>query len=147
MPSWTWSSRRISTPRSCTATSITFGTHQPLTGLAAPGYDEIAAASQAYFNYVNAHGGVFGRKVHLIIKDDAYGELRPYEHGFRVEVEIVSEDFPTQDGTKSVDAALQVPRHTFRAHAQGPRVAESSLGLIAGWAFSAPYEDVRLKTR
>jgi peptide/nickel transport system substrate-binding protein len=30
-------------------------------------------------------------------------------------------------------------------HAQGPRVAESGLGLITGWAFSAPYEDVRLK--
>ena len=55
-----------------TSTSITFGTHTPLTGPAAPGYSEIAAASQAYFNYVNAHGGVFGRKIHLIIKDDAY---------------------------------------------------------------------------
>src|SRR5437588_6460905 len=55
-----------------TSTSITFGTHQPLTGPAAPGYSEIAAASQAYFNYVNANGGVFGRKIHLIIKDDAY---------------------------------------------------------------------------
>ncbi len=30
-------------------------------------------------------------------------------------------------------------------HAQGARVAESSLGLITGWAFSAPYEDVKLK--
>ncbi len=30
-------------------------------------------------------------------------------------------------------------------HAQGPRVAESGLGLIAGWAFSAPYEDLKLK--
>jgi len=55
-----------------TATSITFGTHQPLTGPAAPGYSEIAAASQAFFNYVNAHGGVYGRQIHLIIKDDAY---------------------------------------------------------------------------
>jgi ABC-type branched-subunit amino acid transport system substrate-binding protein len=55
-----------------TATSITFGTHQPLTGPAAPGYSEIAPASQAYFDYVNAHGGVFGRKLHLLIKDDAY---------------------------------------------------------------------------
>jgi ABC-type branched-subunit amino acid transport system substrate-binding protein len=55
-----------------TATSITFGTHQPLTGPAAPGYSEIAPASQAYFDYVNAHGGVYGRKIHLIIKDDAY---------------------------------------------------------------------------
>ncbi|HTO12508.1 MAG TPA: ABC transporter substrate-binding protein [Candidatus Binatia bacterium] len=32
-------------------------------------------------------------------------------------------------------------------HAQGPRVAESGLGLITGWAFSAPYEDVRLKDK
>jgi branched-chain amino acid transport system substrate-binding protein len=55
-----------------TAKSITFGTHQPLTGPAAPGYSEIAPASQAFFDYVNAHGGVYGRKVHLIIKDDAY---------------------------------------------------------------------------
>ena len=30
-------------------------------------------------------------------------------------------------------------------HAQGPRVAEPGLGLITGWAFSAPYEDVKLK--
>jgi ABC-type branched-subunit amino acid transport system substrate-binding protein len=55
-----------------TATSITFGTHQPLTGPAAPGYNEIAAASQAFFDYVNANGGVFGRQIHLIIKDDSY---------------------------------------------------------------------------
>ena len=55
-----------------TATSITFGSHQPLTGPAAPGYSEIAPASQAYFNYINAHGGVFGRKITLIYKDDAY---------------------------------------------------------------------------
>src|SRR5213082_2402875 len=55
-----------------TATSITFGSHQPLTGPAALGYSEIATASQAFFNYVNANGGVFGRKIHLIYKDDAY---------------------------------------------------------------------------
>jgi branched-chain amino acid transport system substrate-binding protein len=55
-----------------TSTSITFGTHQPLTGPAAPGYSEIAPASQAFFNYVNANGGIFGRKIHLVIKDDSY---------------------------------------------------------------------------
>jgi ABC-type branched-subunit amino acid transport system substrate-binding protein len=54
------------------SSSITFGTHQPLTGPAAPGYSEIAPASQAYFNYVNAHGGVYGRKINLIIKNDEY---------------------------------------------------------------------------
>ena len=32
-----------------TATQITIGSHQPLTGPAAPGYSEIAPASAAYF--------------------------------------------------------------------------------------------------
>jgi ABC-type branched-subunit amino acid transport system substrate-binding protein len=58
------------------ATSITFGTHQPLTGPAAPGYSEIAAASQAFFNYLNAQGGINGRKIHLIIKNDEYNPAK-----------------------------------------------------------------------
>src|SRR5947209_11998387 len=66
------SSSSSSSAPGVTSTSITFGTHQPLTGPAAPGYSEIAPASQAFFNYVNAHGGVFGRKIHLVIKDDGY---------------------------------------------------------------------------
>jgi len=66
------SSSSSSSAPGVTSTSITFGTHQPLTGPAAPGYSEIAPAAQAYFNYVNAHGGVFGRKINLIYKDDAY---------------------------------------------------------------------------
>jgi ABC-type branched-subunit amino acid transport system substrate-binding protein len=59
-----------------TATSITFGTHQPLTGPAAPGYSEIAPASQAFFNYLNAQGGINGRKIHLIIKNDEYNPAK-----------------------------------------------------------------------
>ncbi len=55
-----------------TATTITVGSHQPLTGVAAPGYDEIAPASNAYFQYVNAHGGVYGRKIVYKYLDDKY---------------------------------------------------------------------------
>ena len=55
-----------------TPTTITIGSHQPLTGPVAPGYDEIAPASTAYFNYVNAHGGVYGRKVVYKYLNDAY---------------------------------------------------------------------------
>ena len=55
-----------------TATTITIGSHQPLTGPAAPGYNEIAPASAAYFAYVNAHGGVYGRKIMYKYLDDAY---------------------------------------------------------------------------
>jgi branched-chain amino acid transport system substrate-binding protein len=55
-----------------TAKTITIGSHQPLTGIAAPGYDEIAPASNAYFQYVNAHGGVFGRKIVYKYLNDQY---------------------------------------------------------------------------
>jgi branched-chain amino acid transport system substrate-binding protein len=55
-----------------TATTITIGSHQPLTGIAAPGYDEIAPASNAYFQYVNAHGGVYGRKIIYKYLNDQY---------------------------------------------------------------------------
>ena len=55
-----------------TATTITIGSHQPLTGPAAPGYSEIAPASAAYFNYVNAHGGVYGRKIVYKYLNDGY---------------------------------------------------------------------------
>jgi ABC-type branched-subunit amino acid transport system substrate-binding protein len=55
-----------------TKSQILIGSHQPLTGLAAPGYDEIAPAANAYFQYVNAHGGIFGRKIKYTFLDDAY---------------------------------------------------------------------------
>src|SRR6266568_4086720 len=55
-----------------TPTQITIGSHQPLTGPAAPGYSEIAPASAAYFAYVNANGGVYGRKIVYKYLNDAY---------------------------------------------------------------------------
>jgi hypothetical protein len=61
--------RTVKTPAPGT---IVFGTHQPLTGPAAPGYSQISAASEAFFQYVNAHGGVYGRNVRLLTFNDAY---------------------------------------------------------------------------
>lgn len=55
-----------------TASTVTIGSHQPLTGPAAPGYSEIAPASNAFFQYVNAQGGVNGRKIVYKYEDDGY---------------------------------------------------------------------------
>jgi ABC-type branched-subunit amino acid transport system substrate-binding protein len=55
-----------------TATTITIGSTQPLTGPAAPGYSEISKASNAYFQWVNDHGGVNGRKIVYKVEDDGY---------------------------------------------------------------------------
>jgi ABC-type branched-subunit amino acid transport system substrate-binding protein len=59
-----------------TATTVTIGSHQPLTGVAAPGYSEISPASNAYFKYVNAHGGVNGRKIIYKVLDDGYNPAK-----------------------------------------------------------------------
>jgi len=55
-----------------TASTIKLGITSPLTGIAAPGYSKIPGAMKAYFDYVNANGGVNGRKITLVSKDDQY---------------------------------------------------------------------------
>jgi branched-chain amino acid transport system substrate-binding protein len=55
-----------------TATSIKLGITLPMTGIASPGYNKIPGAMKAYFDYVNANGGVNGRKISLVVKDDKY---------------------------------------------------------------------------
>lgn len=55
-----------------TDTTIKLGGHYPLTGVAAPGYSEIPDGINAYFDYVNAAGGIHGRKLEFIVKDDVY---------------------------------------------------------------------------
>jgi len=46
------------------------------------------------------------------------------------------------------DKAMFAPIWDFAfLHGVGPRVEESGLGLLAGYGFSAPYEDVKLKAR
>src|SRR5438552_19194898 len=55
-----------------TATTITIGSTQPLTGPAAPGYSEISKAPNAYFQWVNDHGGELGRKITYNYEDDGY---------------------------------------------------------------------------
>ncbi|WP_121256763.1 ABC transporter substrate-binding protein [Nocardioides ferulae] len=55
-----------------TEDSVTVGAHFPLTGVAAPGYSEIPTGAQAYFDFVNAQGGVHGREIEYIVKDDGY---------------------------------------------------------------------------
>ena len=48
----------------------------------------------------------------------------------RCEVEIIAEKNPKRDGAKRVEGALDIPRKTFRAHAEAPDV-ETALDALA----------------
>ena len=85
-----------------TATQIKIGSTQPLTGPAAPGYSEIAPASNAYFQYVNAHGGIFGRKISYTYLDDGYNPTNTAS---------VTRKLVLQDNVFAIFNALGTPTH------------------------------------
>lgn len=66
--------RRAATP-GVTANAVLVGTSLPESGPAAA-YGVIANGERAYFDYVNAHGGVYGRKLSLDVLDDGYDPAR-----------------------------------------------------------------------
>ncbi|MBE3110080.1 MAG: ABC transporter substrate-binding protein [Acidobacteria bacterium] len=55
-----------------TDTEIKLGTHFPLSQNAAAAYAPIAYGIKAFFDYINAQGGIYGRKITFIIGDDHY---------------------------------------------------------------------------
>ena len=54
-----------------TATQIVLGGTGPLSGSESQ-YEPILSGAKAYFDYANAHGGVYGRKIVYKIEDDQY---------------------------------------------------------------------------
>jgi branched-chain amino acid transport system substrate-binding protein len=58
-----------------TADEILIGGTVPLSG-SASAFGTVGPGANAYFKYVNAHGGVFGRKIHYIWRDDGYDPSR-----------------------------------------------------------------------
>ena len=55
-----------------TATEVKWGTHFPLSQNPAAAYAPIAYGMKAFFDYISAQGGVYGRKITLSIGDDHY---------------------------------------------------------------------------
>ncbi len=85
-----------------TPTQILIGSHQPLTGVAAPGYSEIAPASKAYFDYVNSRGGIYGRKIVYKYLNDVYNPTNTSN---------VVHQLVLQDGVYAIFNGLGTPTH------------------------------------
>jgi branched-chain amino acid transport system substrate-binding protein len=86
-----------------TDSEIVVGTHMPLTGPAAAGYSKIAPATKAYFDYVNANGGVNGRKISYKIMDDGYNPSNTQQ---------VVRQLVLQDKVFAILNGLGTPTHT-----------------------------------
>ena len=61
-----------------TSTEILIGGTVPLSG-SASAFGTVGPGANAYFKYVNAHGGVFGRKIRYLWRDDGYDPSRTIE--------------------------------------------------------------------
>ena len=85
-----------------TATTVTIGSTQPLTGPVAPGYSEISQASDAYFKFINANGGINGRTITYKYLDDAYNPTQTVAQ---------TRKLITQDKVFAIFNALGTPTH------------------------------------
>ena len=74
--------RPLATP-GVTSTEIKIGSSVPLSGEAAIA-GNVARGIDAYFKYVNAKGGVFGRKLKFVYLDDGYDPGRAVNNTIRV---------------------------------------------------------------
>ena len=106
--------RRAARPRApcrpgCDAHSILLGGTSPLSGPASA-YASVARGADAYFKYVNARGGVNGRKITYKYVDDAYNPAQTVQ----ATRQLVEQD--------EVFADLQRARH--RAQPRHPRLPE-----------------------
>lgn len=117
-----------------TANSIKIGAHFPLTGVAAPGYSEIPTGAKAYFDYVNAHGGVNGRKIDYIYRDDAYNPTNTSQ---------VVNQLVLQDQVFGVVGGLGTPTHSavldFLNSEKVPDLFVSSGSLLWNQPKTDPY--------
>lgn len=86
-----------------TDTTVTIGTHQPLTGPAAAGYADVSAATSAYFAYVNANGGINGRAIEYLVKDDGYDP---------VDTQAAVSELVTRDEVFAIVNGLGTPTHS-----------------------------------
>jgi branched-chain amino acid transport system substrate-binding protein len=74
--------RPLATP-GVTSTQIAIGSSVPLSGEAALA-GNVARGIDAYFKYVNAKGGVFGRKIKFVYLDDGYDPGRAVNNTIRL---------------------------------------------------------------
>jgi ABC-type branched-subunit amino acid transport system substrate-binding protein len=128
-----------------TAHQITIGATEPVTGIASSGYNQVAKAANAVFKYVNKRGGIYGRTIKYVIKDDCYGtpgfgctgvpNTATQTHallGIPVFATVASLGTPTQDSVRALLKGDGVPQLYVASGSQDWNNAHQYPGLF-GW--------------
>lgn len=117
-----------------TDTTIKIGTHKPLTGVAAPGYSTIPQGVKAYFDHVNANGGLCGRQIEYVVRDDAYNPTQTSQ---------VTNQLVLQDEIFAMMGGLGTPTHSavidFLNEEEVPDLFVSSGSVLWKEAEEYPY--------
>ena len=101
---------------------IKIGTTAPLSGPVSA-FAQIAKSAEAYFNKVNDEGGVNGRRIQMIIVDDAYSPPKTVEQARRLVVDALPRAADSPGGrqrrsssalvtTLTLDSAIAAPAST-----------------------------------
>jgi ABC-type branched-subunit amino acid transport system substrate-binding protein len=109
-----------------TASEIKLGISSPTSGSAGTAYGKIPGAMKAYFSYINANGGVNGRKITLISRDDRY---------FPVLAATQTTKLVLDDGVFALVGALGTATHT-KAYKAAALAQENVPDLFVNTGFS-----------
>jgi ABC-type branched-subunit amino acid transport system substrate-binding protein len=117
-------------------TEIVIGMHAPITGAAPVPQDSLEKAKGLYWRFVAEHGGIFGRNVRVIIKDDQFNPTRAVQ----VCREMVERDKVFLLGGIGTDQTIACARYASQAGV--PYFATG--GSQAGFADLSTYFNVSM---
>jgi ABC-type branched-subunit amino acid transport system substrate-binding protein len=117
--------------------TITLGVLTPLSGAAALIGKPLTAGQQAYFSYVNAHGGIDGWKVTLDIKDDQYNpQLHVQDYNQIVNsVAFIAQSLGSPT-TQAIEATAQQNGVLIGTAAQSSAFVNSSVNAVIGTPYA-----------
>jgi len=109
-----------------TAKEIKLGMSSPIQGDAGKVYGKLPGAMKAYFNYINDNGGVYGRKITLIHRDDKYAPTLAAKQTTQLVI---------NDKVFAIVGALGTPTHTL-AYGSAQLAAKKIPDLFVNTGFS-----------
>ena len=118
------------------ASEIKLGISSPTSGSAGTAYGKLPGAMKAYFSYINANGGVYGRKITLVHRDDKYLPVRAATETTKLVLD---------DGVFALVGALGTATHT-KAYKAASLAKENVPDLFVNTGYSGFGDTVKYPT-